>query len=170
MTTSEEYDLIYSALLSNEAEMSIIDRRCQAIAPYVRGDSVLDLGCGPGLMSAYVNTTYVGVDFSGVAIDWAKTHYPNSLFILDTFDGAPYGTFDTVLLMEVLEHLAGDERKRLLDIARDRSANRIIVTVPIDMLISQHIKPRWSRDELENLFLNNTEVIKFESWWIGIYD
>jgi 2-polyprenyl-3-methyl-5-hydroxy-6-metoxy-1,4-benzoquinol methylase len=77
---------------------------------------VLDLGCGPGQFAEFVaaempGLEYVGVDFSGVAISRARQRCPSYLFEkrelpLADFAGLP--AFDTVVCMEVLEHVEHD--------------------------------------------------------------
>ncbi|MCV7149407.1 SAM-dependent methyltransferase [Mycobacterium riyadhense] len=78
--------------------------QAEALAGYVkRGDSLLDVGCGTGHLSAYLQQMY-GVDPSGVDVkDFRQTPIP-----FRRFDGAtipfPDKAFDHVVVSEVLHH------------------------------------------------------------------
>jgi len=50
------------------------------IPGYKRGDSVLDVGCGYGDLSKYVDN-YTGIDLRGIAIDKAKKKYKDANFL-----------------------------------------------------------------------------------------
>lgn len=77
--------------------------------------SVLDLGCGPGQFAACLHkrcpaVSYVGVDFSPVAIDFARRMNPGTEFRLgDINDEKAFdGDYDAVVATEVLEHIDDD--------------------------------------------------------------
>lgn len=83
--------------------------------PYI-GKSVLDYGCGDGEFLSRMDIDGTGVDISTVAIDRAKKKFPHLTFkpSLDTF---PDGYFDTVFMIDVLEHVP-DVCKLLCDMKR----------------------------------------------------
>jgi SAM-dependent methyltransferase len=78
--------------------------QAEALADYLnQGDSVLDVGCGTGHLSAYLREMY-GVEPSGVDVkDFRRTQIP-----FREFDGTstPFAdkAFDHVVLSEVLHH------------------------------------------------------------------
>lgn len=123
------------------------------IAPalaYIMGESVLDLGCGLGTAANHINNIeYLGIDYSPVAIEYAKKHNknPNADFKLGRFKEAPDRKYDTVLLLEVLEHVM--QPKLLAGFALEKARECVIVTVPINMVCRGHIHPRWTWDDLE---------------------
>jgi len=78
--------------------------QAEALADHVDpGDSVLDVGCGTGHLSAYLQQLY-GVDPTGVDVkDFRQSEIP-----FQQFDGTsipfPDNAFDRVVLSEVLHH------------------------------------------------------------------
>lgn len=95
--------------------------------------SVLDIGCGPGQIAAFLRdrgiTDYVGLDFSSKRIEWARSAVPEVRFELadvyttDLLESVPY---NTVICTEFLEHVDRDVEV----IRRLRSGTRFIGTVP----------------------------------------
>ena len=99
----------------------------------IESPSVLDVGCGPGQLAAFLRdrglTEYVGLDFSSSRIEWARSSVPELRFdvadayVSDLFDSVPY---NTVICTEFLEHVDRD-----LDVLnRVRRGARFIGTVP----------------------------------------
>jgi ubiquinone/menaquinone biosynthesis C-methylase UbiE len=79
-----------------------------------KGESVLDVGCGAGvgyesLMSAGLESEYVGVDSSAPSIEIARELYPAGDFQVGNATAltSQFGprSFDVVLVRHVLEHL-----------------------------------------------------------------
>ncbi|MER8611819.1 class I SAM-dependent methyltransferase [Mesorhizobium sp. M1216] len=71
---------------------------------------IFDLGCGNGSVASELSEKYsvVGIDASSSAVAMANRAYPNlKIEIGSAYDdlSAKYGTFDTVLSLEVVEHL-----------------------------------------------------------------
>lgn len=117
---------------------------------HIKGESILDLGCGLGAVANHINNReYFGIDYSPVAIEYAKEHNenPNADFKLGRFKETPNKKYDTVLLLEVLEHVA--QPKLLAAFALERAQKCVIVTVPINMACRGHIHPCWTWDDLE---------------------
>ena len=91
------------------------------IAELVKGQRVLDFGCGRGDLLSHLNGTSVGYDHSNVAMDVCHSRRLK-------VTGDPFGSFyDTIVCTEVLEHLDDDEgmlRKFF------EHADRVIYSVP----------------------------------------
>jgi 2-polyprenyl-3-methyl-5-hydroxy-6-metoxy-1,4-benzoquinol methylase len=96
----------------------------------IESPSILELGCGTGQFAKMLWDSnfknYFGVDFSEKAIWIARTVSPQAFEIADIRKYEISNEFNTVLLMEVLEHLADD-----LDVIRriPDGAN-VIMTLP----------------------------------------
>lgn len=82
------------------------------IVPERRGRSVLDFGCGVGRLAPVlqaVGLQYTGVDVSPVAIEQARTAYPEAKFeVADVVSHASHRRFDLVVIHSVLLHLVRD--------------------------------------------------------------
>src|SRR5579872_3070505 len=73
------------------------------------GKSVLELGCSEGIgatILAEPSLDYTGVDLDLSAIQAAKQNFTEQrfAFIYDDFMGKRYGSFDTVVSLDVVEH------------------------------------------------------------------
>ncbi|OGO54089.1 MAG: hypothetical protein A2Z32_13145 [Chloroflexi bacterium RBG_16_69_14] len=98
-----------------------------------RGETLLDIGCGEGTGIAYLmertGVVGVGLDISSVAVEMARSKGVDAR-VADIMapDFAPDRTYDTVLISEVLEHIA--EPERVVTGVRDHVGQRIILTFP----------------------------------------
>jgi SAM-dependent methyltransferase len=78
-------------------------------------ERILDVGCGPGQFAQLCDDwgfqSYVGIDFSAVALDMARAKAPRFEFrVGDIKDKATYEGigFNAIVCMEVLEHIDDD--------------------------------------------------------------
>lgn len=98
-----------------------------------RGETLLDIGCGEGTGIAYLTATTgvigVGLDISPVAVEMARSKGVSAQ-VADIMspDFEPGGTYDTVLISEVLEHIG--EPERVVTRIRDHVGKRLILTFP----------------------------------------
>jgi len=88
----------------------LMEYQVRNIERYIRGDSVLDVGCNDGtLIRTLCPATAVGIDPNENAIKEARKHpMPFTVFIhgnIETLTSAPQ--FDTITLINVLEHVDG---------------------------------------------------------------
>ncbi len=124
----------------------------QATATQVQG-RVLDIGCGDGWLADALTeeVDYVGFDYP-VTVDKG---YRGHASVLGSADALPFveGAFDTVAMLDVLEHLAHPsvavgEAHRVL-----RPGGRLIVHVPFMYPLHDvpHDFQRWTRMGLELL-------------------
>ena len=98
-----------------------------------------DIGCGPGVFVRYMSPRakyLVGVDVDCGSLERVESRHrrlPNVDFVASTVDSLPFRDqcLDTVLFLEVLEHLANDgaavrEIWRVL-----RSGGKLVISVPV---------------------------------------
>jgi SAM-dependent methyltransferase len=86
------------------------------------GDRLLDIGCGPGELSAHLpSVDYVGFDLSERYIAYARAHHGDhgTFFVGDVaeVDASELGRFDLVLAHGVLHHVDDAAARRIFAIA-----------------------------------------------------
>ncbi len=95
-------------------------------------DTVLDVGCGIGLLAYKVSSKakkVVGIDFSKDNISYARNHYSLE-FIFGDVTTYPFNErFDKIILSNVLEHI--DDRVALLR-SLGRISDTILFRVPME--------------------------------------
>lgn len=108
----------------------------------VRGDRMLDLGCGTGgVLRDWMDEGHCfGIDRSQLALEICARNGLDSL-VRGDLNALPFrpGSFDAVLLMDVIEHL--DDDVAFMRTAAELCApgGRVVVAVPaFQMLWSQH--------------------------------
>lgn len=112
-------------------------QRLQRAAEYVKGPSILDIGCDRGYMIPYLpdSIAYHGVDANPQMLDDARQRYPQHSFQqlmldADSVRQLPARQFDSIILVAVVEHL-GDPIEVLRRLAEKLNpAGRIIITSP----------------------------------------
>jgi len=85
----------------------------------VSGQRVLDLGCGVGFFggeAARRGGRVIGLDFSAVALELCRERLPQIPVLRGDATALPYrdGSFDVVLLNDIIEHLAEDLGRRMI--------------------------------------------------------
>lgn len=153
-----------------------IMERYKVIAPLVTGRLVLDLGCGIGYIADMIGGQrhYLGVDFSRYAIEYSRSiiHNPNARFLvrdLRRVGAADFRAHDTVLLLEILEHVA--DPVHLVNMALTLAKRRIIATVPRDMPGTAHVWPVWQPWMVRGLFgeVSRCELFgECDKWWLVV--
>jgi len=83
-----------------------------------RGARVLDLGCGPGLQSAWLAERFrvTGVDFSRAQLALARARSPAATFLLADMCSLQFrpGSFDAIAAIYSIIHVPREEHERLL--------------------------------------------------------
>jgi 2-polyprenyl-3-methyl-5-hydroxy-6-metoxy-1,4-benzoquinol methylase len=171
--TPQYYDRVFQHdVIGNPRALGWIENHLKHVRPELSG-SILDLGCGLGLLASSAKDVYLGVDFSQVAIEYAASHHSNGEFIkadiLDFVSDVDDDGFDTVVLAEVLEHFHEDDRSTLLSEAKRIANCKVVVTLPMDSPDPTHVKPQWKREEVEQL-VGPVEVRDIRGHWLAIWD
>ena len=155
-------------------------RRFEAVLDCLLGDSVLSLGCRDGTFELRAaqenpNRRVVGIDTDASAITWAneqavKTGIENVVFhTMDLFDAPNLGTFATVVVMEVLEHLPPNRIDEAFNLALGMANKRLIITTPANTHISdEDHKSVFVREQFHGK--PNLTWIPTMPWlWLGFY-
>ena len=134
MCESEKYDERYTISITYKKHYSriVYYKVWSYIADHLtKSDKILDLGCGPGHLAQMLHDrgfkNYVGIDFSNVAIQMAKSKVPSFTFIcadLNYIDFSVYDDFKFVST-ECFEHLKSD-----IQLIERLPKNNIIFSVP----------------------------------------
>jgi len=87
----------------------------------LKNNKHLDLACGPGtFIGNFLNNNAIGIDISQNQIDYAKKEYKrysNNFFVADINTELPNvfnQKFDSLTLLEFIEHISDNELKTLL--------------------------------------------------------
>jgi trans-aconitate methyltransferase len=105
----------------------------EAVLSRVRGsgEPILDVGCGVGVLEAFLRARGVGVPIAGIDSDAKKIDVARRLAIDATFDvgdALALPTFrGTVVILDLLHYLTRDERQRVLAQVVERSGGLAII-------------------------------------------
>ena len=138
MRTAEDLNLYYATpdpwQISRARFRDRVLRRC--LKRFIRGKSVLELGCGEGHLTQavfYRARSVIGIDISDVAIARAKSlNLPNARFenadLLQTsFDG-----YDVIAAIECIHYLSHQEQGAFLEkVAREHRGKMLLLSGPI---------------------------------------
>ena len=129
-------DMYYAALGPVKATLGCSDLfRFRRVRKYLRGNSVLDVGCGKAGFLSLIKNDYeiAGTEVNEERIDYCNQVLGQDVITLGNLDGElAFGdaSFDTVVCLEVLEHLE-DPGKAFRELVRV-SRKRVIATVPFN--------------------------------------
>lgn len=130
---------------------------------------VLEIGCGTGQFAKMLwdcgFKDYFGIDFSEKAIGVAKTLSPQEFDIADIRSYKIKNKFNTVLLMEVLEHLSDD----ISVVEKIVDGTNIIMTLP-RFDDPGHIRIFKERDDIANRYsglIRFDEIVRYVCWYIA---
>ncbi len=134
---------------------------------------VADLGCGCGRMLQLLSQQYeaVGVDVSPLAVEFAKKRnvkvvegrLPNDVPLTP-------GTFDAVLMLDVLEHLDDDVDSAAAAAKLLKPGGIFLLTVPAYQWlfgphdVAHHHRQRYTRGQLELVLREAALEVKYSSY------
>lgn len=137
-----------------------------------RAATVLDVGCGPGVLCRKIktrlpDTSVTGVDFSEYTIQRNK-HVDHALgneyLRADVQTDLPHleEAFDAIIISEVIEHLDHPKRTIAGAINLLNPGGRLIITCPHDDAIPSAVHVRqWGHDELFHLLTAYSDTVCF---------
>lgn len=146
-------------------------RRINWMCSQAVGERVLDLGCSQGIASIVLGREgfhVIGVDVQPSRIEYAKEDLAQESaqtrerveFMVGEGSGLPFEdeSFDTILLGEVIEHLAVPDRilresQRLL-----RSGGRLVITTPFGVLHHHDHKQTFYPDDVLELIGSRFDI------------
>jgi 2-polyprenyl-3-methyl-5-hydroxy-6-metoxy-1,4-benzoquinol methylase len=121
--------------------MSGFERQMEALLEHARPASIVDVGCGEGVLTerwaaSLPDGRVVGIDLDDPKLraEWERRSRANLSFVAGSGDRLPFGDgeFDAATAMEVLEHVP-DPEAVLAEMARV-SSRWILVSVPREPL------------------------------------
>lgn len=110
--------LVYKTLMSSFGVHRAIQRYVREIVQPDSGMKVLDVGCGPAHMLAYLPpVNYIGIDLNERHIDYARKRYGNAgTFVVGNASEdlrQEEATFDLIIASGLLHHLSDDQCRSL---------------------------------------------------------
>lgn len=138
MRTAEDFNLYYANPdpwhISHARFRDTVLRR--RLTPFIRGKSVLELGCGEGHLTQAVFSTaqsVVGVDISDLAIARARSlSLPNARFEEADFLQISFQGYDVIAAIECIYYLSHQEQGAFFEkVATEHAGKTLLLSGPI---------------------------------------
>jgi len=126
-------------------------------------DSVLDAGCGTGLITRHLNNA-IGIDINPWALKRAMIHAPNAKYLVASIDDLPFNdnSFDVVVCTHTLEHTI-NPKKAINEFFRIlKNSGVLIGAVPSNSIIWEYRKYLTHSDISEEPFHVNYNLRKLK--------
>lgn len=130
-------------LMPQRSDARLAELIATRVLPNYPGESLLDIGCGDGVVSKHVPTNchYTGLDINDACIyeqrhDNPKVRYVQAEQIPDLINRE--GPWDTVLLLDVIEHTR--EFTRLFELALKQTNQQVIVSLPNELFVLDRLR------------------------------
>ncbi len=109
-----------------------LDRRYRYIASHV-GDSVVDVGCGTGVLADYIpgEKKYLGIDLNERFLKYAQKKGRN-VIRQDALTFDRYNEYDACVIMDLLHHINPRHKEFLEKVMRD-VRERVIICEPFEV-------------------------------------
>jgi len=166
----------YYRAIRSEHDTAFVRQRVHWMVKQCRGRRVLDIGCSQGIVSllaAREGYEVVGIDIETEAISYAKdelkkeSQLVRDRVIFELFDAGyelvnHFGSFDCILLGEVLEHLAHPSRILISAWKALHDKGRLIITVPYGIMEFHDHKNYFQISSLLDLIKDRFQVESLE--------
>ena len=123
------YNSVRSILLFGKGKMFFHLKNAVALG---EGESVLDVGSGPGELSQLFSGEYFSLDYSENYVSYATKKYPSKKFIqgnvLDLT--VPEKSYDKVLLASFIHHFSDTEVEKILENAAKVARKKVVLLEP----------------------------------------
>ena len=136
-TSAADFDALYASRDPwGIARASFRDRALRSIVtPWVRGERVLELGCGEGHLTKALFASaerVLGVDISKVALERAvKLNIANARFVNLNLMSVSFEGFDVIAAIECINYLSKHERMAFFAKVKREHMGVTIITNPI---------------------------------------
>ncbi len=123
------YNYVRAVLLFGKGRMFSEIRNAVALQ---EGETILDVGSGPGELSELFSGNYYGVDYSENYVAYAQEKYPTKTFfqgnVLDL--SIPEKSYDVVLLASFIHHFSDEEVRKIFANMQKVARKRIVLLEP----------------------------------------
>ena len=130
-------------LMAQRSDARLAELIATRILPNYTSTTLLDIGCGDGIVSRYLPSQceYTGLDISDACIyeqrhDNPKVRYVQADQISDLMRSE--GPWDTVLLLDVIEHTR--RFTPLFELALTRANQQVVVSLPNELFILDRLR------------------------------
>ena len=130
-------------LMPQRSDARLAELIATEILPHYSGATVLDIGCGDGIVSRHLSggCDYTGLDINDACIyeqrhDNPKVRYVKADQIPDLMRSE--GPWDTVLLLDVIEHTR--RFTPLFELALTRAKRQVVVSLPNELFIIDRLR------------------------------
>lgn len=154
--------------LTEEENREVYRQAASVLSAYLQAEvgdlstaRVLDIGCGPGFFTGVVSdlgvTSYTGIDITDVLFPELSRRFPQYEFVRrDITSDALEGEYDVVLMIDVAEHIVGDDHMdaAMTNVRNVLTPGGLFVIGPLPERGRRHLfyVRFWSQDEIERRF------------------
>lgn len=129
--------------MPHRSDVRLAELIARQVLPRYPGESVLDIGCGDGVVNSLMEASckYTGLDIDDACIYEQKHDNPNVRYLKSDQIGelmSNDGPWDTVLLLDVIEHTKGFTT--LFEMALSRANRHVIVSLPNELNFIDRIR------------------------------
>jgi len=136
-------------VMAHRSDERLAELIAQRVLRRYEGETILDVGCGDGAVSRFIpeHISYSGLDISQACIyeqeqDNASIRYVEANRIPTLM--ANEGPWDTILLLDVIEHTR--DFTGLVELAMARSNKNVVVSLPNELFILDRLRMLFGKE------------------------